>query len=226
MSLVDPRVPERLEVGARAYFLKPPTTTERVKWRRSVAAAGGRKHNQMQLLAAMQDGVTALMADDHPDVRQAVLDKIEKHRANIMDVGTAAAAGTYDDIATKPDDVRAELGAGLQRISDSGKALATIEAAVLDGYPRYAAMISDNQVYGEVAGLEGARLFLVDWEGFEGKPERTTGGLVEASLAAIPEGDLAAIAEKVEQLTRVSDAKRKNSSSSPQSSSGGETLTT
>lgn len=223
--LLDPRTTERLEIGDRVYLLKVPTVAERVKWRRATAAAGGKQHSQLAMLDLISETVAELMAEDVPEVRQAVLDKIAAHRENLRTWATALVEGKFDG-ADADEALRGELDAGLEKINAGAKGLAEIELAVSEYSARYRSMISDNRFYSSIAGIEGARLFLRGWEGIEGKPVSDAGGLKETSMAKIPEADFAEIGAKIETLTRVSDAKRKNSGSSRPSSSGDQTSTT
>lgn len=226
MLLVSPNVPERVEIGDRAYLLKPPTVMERARWRRAIVAAGGRRHGQIAMLECMADGVRTLMADDLPEVRDPILERIAAHRDALIGMAAEALSGAFDDAENSGAEIRAALKDRMTGIQDGAKGLAVIESAVSAGYPRYADMAADDSAYGTIAGLEAARLFLVAWEGFEVDLQRGTAGLSEQSLAQIPENHLAAIGNAVEALTRVSEKKRKNSVSPPPSSPGGETSST
>lgn len=220
--LVDTKTPERLEIGDKAYLLRPPTVAERTRWRRAIAAAGGKQHGQVALLLCMADGVRALMADQ-PDLRDPLLARIDAHRHNLTDLAVSATTGAFDNRDEMTDEQRAALQARFDALDEGSKGLAVIETAVSAAYPRYADMVAADLVYGQIAGIEGARLFLVGWEGFDGDVVRGANGVSEDSLAQIPEGHLPRIGMAVEALTRVSEKQRKNSASPPLSSSGGET---
>lgn len=226
MLLVSPNVPERIEVADKVYLLKPPTVLERTRWRRAIAVAGGRQYGQLALLACLADGVRALMADDTPEARDAVLARIENHQANVLSMAAEAMAGVYDDAGAKDEEQQAAIRAKFEALETGRQALAVIEPAVAAAYPRYAEMAASDAVYAQIAGQEGARLFLTDWEGFDGPLVRSQGGVAEESLAQIPERHFPAIGQAVEGLTRVGEKKRKNSASPPLSSPGGENSST
>jgi hypothetical protein len=224
MLLVNPNVPERVECGPenarRIYFVRPPTVYERVKWRRAVAAAGGRYHGPLALLGALSDGVSALMGDSPAELREAVLSKIDAHRANMLAFGEAA-RGDLDDA-----EGRKEFAAAGMAMAESGRALAVTEAEVLASYPAYAQMAADDQTYWEIAGIEASRLFLSGWEGIDVEFSRSAAaGAADAVLAAIPEGDFASIGLFVDRMTRISASQRKNSSSPASTPPAGATST-
>jgi hypothetical protein len=224
--LVDTKTPERLEIGSSVYLIKPPSVMERARWRRAIVAAGGRRHGQLALLECLADGVSALMADNPPEVRDSVLALIQTHRDTVLGMVAQAVSGAFDDANELAQEDRDALRAQIAGIEESGKALSLIETAVLAGYPRYAEMAADDAAYSQIAGLEGARLFLMGWEGLDGTLARGPGGVSEQSLAQIPEGHFSAIGNAVEALTRVPEKKRKNSVSPPSSSPGGENSST
>jgi len=213
--------PERLELGLesdrRVYLLKPPSVYERVKFRRAVSAAGGRLHGQLSLIEALGRAVVELMAESPPEARDAVLAKIEAHRVKAVECMEAARALQFEE----SEDTRRAFAAAAAALAESGRGLVVIEAEAVGAHPAYAQMVADDAVYWEIAGIEGARLFLMGWEGITGKFARNAGGLSEASLAAISQGDFAVIGAKIESLCRVSETQRKNFSSPPATPPGG-----
>jgi hypothetical protein len=210
MLLVNPNVPERVECGPenarRVYLVRPPTVYERVKWRRAVAAAGGRYHGPLALLGALADGVRALMAGSPDELRDAVLSKIDAHRANMIAFGESARDADLAD-----DEQRKEFTASGEAMAESGRALAVTESEVFSAYPVYAQMAADDQTYWEIAGIEAARLFLTGWEGFDAEFRRSSSSCAsDDSLAAIPEGDFASIGLFIDRMTRITASQRKN----------------
>lgn len=210
MLLVNPNVPERVECGPanarRVYLVKPPTVYERVKWRRAVAASGGRYHGPLALLGALADGVRALMADSPDELRDAVLSKVDAHRANMIAFGESAREADLAD-----EEQKKEFAASGAAMAASGRALAVTESEVLTAYPAYAQMAADDETYWEVAGIEATRLFLTGWEGIDAPFSRGASGASEDALAAIPEGDFASIGLFIDRMSRVTAAQRKNS---------------
>ena len=216
--------PVRLEldpaggIPARAYLLKIPALLERAKWRAAIARAGGRLHGQLALIDCLRDGVASLMKDSPEALVGALLDRIEKHKENLLAVHTSALGM---DAANEGD--RQTFAAAIERLGESGRDLAVVESEVVQNYPRYAAMVADDQTYWQIAGVEGARFFLVGWEGIDGPLRRLGNATADASLELIPEGDLDVIGRKLDELSRLSDRTRKNSSSPSSTPSGGET---
>jgi len=225
MLLSSPKDAHRLECGPdddrRVYLFKTPEVYERHKFRRAVAAAGGRRHGPGALLNALSAGVREIMADSPAEARDAVLRKIEEHRALMVAQGALASTVDIDDEAQSKMFVEKA-----RAIETSGQELFVIECQVTAAYPRFAQMQADEEVYWGIAGAEGARLFLTAWEGFDEPLQRADGVLTSASLAAIPEEDLSAIGLKIDQLIRLSGRQRKNSSSPAASRSAGETSNT
>lgn len=217
--LTDPKTPARLEISGRAYILKRPTVADRVRWRKNVLAAGGRRHGQFGLLDALRRGVETIMADSPAEIREALVAKIEAHRDVLKRFSAAVISGGFD---ADPDGMveRARVMAA------SADELSVIESEVANAYPRYAVMAADEKLYPQIAGIEAARLLLLSWEGFDVELVRDSVGVAEQSLAVIPEWDLALIAEQTEALCGVSAAQRKNSGSPPAISTGGETSRT
>jgi hypothetical protein len=214
--------PVRLELGLpgaeRVYLLKIPALLERAKWRSAIARAGGRYHGQIALLDCLRDGVATLMKDSPEALVGALLGRIEKHRDNLLGVHVSAMA--MGEAATDED--RAAFQAAIERLGESGRDLAVVEMEVVQNYPRYAAMVADDQIFWQIAGIEGARLFLQGWEGIDAPFRRLANVIADAVLENIPEDDLSAIGRKLDELSRLSDRTRKNFSTPSSTPSGGE----
>lgn len=222
--LVDPKQPEPITIGDRTYMMRPATVAERSRWRRAIAAAGGRQHGPAGLLNCLSAGVRLLMKDSAPEIRDAVLAKVDAQRDRIIDFFQAAraSAATGDDSAAERD---AFIAAG--RAMNEGDAdLAVIVAEVTANYPAYAQMVADEATYWPICGLEALRMFCTGWTGIGAPCERGAGGLTDESLAEVPEGDLPTIGSLYENLIRVTPSQRKNLLSRRHSSPAGETSST
>jgi hypothetical protein len=210
--------PQKFELGPenakRTYWLKRPVLHERAKWRRAIAAAGGRLHGQLGLLDIMEKGVRTVMADSEQEIMDAVLGRVAAQRANVIAFGQKA-AGEQDE----------EWKAMLEACRVGSEGLLVIERVLVAAYEPYANAVGDNICYWQIVGIEAARAFCVGCEGLTVKYKRGHGGLSEECLAAIPEDDFAPLGHFAEGLARVSEPERKNSNSPPPTSSGGETLT-
>jgi hypothetical protein len=232
--LSDPKKPERLTVAERTYDLKRPSVAERTQWRRACALAGARRHDVLDLLDAMKDGVVRLMCGTEQSVTEAVISKVETHRANVRAYRLGLATGIYvvpDDASPEDKETARKIrAADLEAMAASERSLAAIEAEVRQNYAPFAAKQADNAVYYDILGSEAARLFLVGWgvvdgavNPWPGPPQRDELGLSEASLAAVPETHLPHIGIAMEAMARLSEAQRKNSSSPARAPSAGET---
>lgn len=224
MSLhVLPDRPERLAMGegrdARVYYLQVPGPAARAKWRAAVARAGARRYSQLALLDTLRDGVAEVMRDSPPELAETLFAKIAKHRETMLALQDAAESA---DEARDDEGAREAFKTALDAYGQSALALRLIELEVVAAYPLYAAMAACNASYDEIVGIEAARMFLTDWEGFDEPMRHIGGALPEALLAAIPERHFAAIGEKMEAMTRVTEKQRKNSSSPSATPSGGE----
>lgn len=227
--LVDPHLPEPLTLGKYKYQLKPATVTERTRWRRAVAAAGGRQHGVVGLLNSLATGVKVLMADSPAEVRDALLAKIEAQKDRVLAFYQAAVSYPAA-IGENPSDAEkalqqefAETGIAMNE-GDAG--LAVIVAEVSAFFPAYPQMVADEATYWEFSGIEACRMFLVGWEGFELPLARGIGGVSDECLAEIPETHFTQIGKAFENLTKITPQQRKNSNSPRPSSSAGETLNT
>jgi hypothetical protein len=213
--------PEKIELGPekarRTYWLKRPVLHERAKWRRAVAAAGGRLYGQVGLLDLMAAGIRSVMADSPPEIVDALLAKVAAQRANVVALGESS----HD--TDNPEDEEWTTLLDACRVGATG--LSVIEHELMAAYEPYAIAVGDNAAYWQIAGIEAARAFCVGWEGLNEKHKRGPGGLTEDCLAVIPEEDFTALARFAEGLARVSEPERKNSNSPPHTSSGGETST-
>lgn len=179
------------------YRLRVPGVYDRVAWRRAIAARGGRRHGPQALLAALRQGVAALM-DPGPS-QDFLLGAIDEQIERLG--GFTALAGS--------DDAEA-LAAAWQELVDGDQALGAVAAEVGRAHEPYAQMMGDNSVYLDIAGIEAARRFVVGWSGISGDPERDDKSLTEAALARIPETHFAAIAARVEELVRPSETESGN----------------
>jgi hypothetical protein len=225
--LVDPKLPEPLEIGAYKYQLKPPTVAERTRWRRAIAAAGGRQHGTIGILDALAKGVLVVMQDSPDDARQGCLNKIYAQKDRVGAFYNMA----LDLPVTPPADWTEDDKARHQAFVDAGRAmnegsadLAIIVAEVSAAYPAYCQIVADDAIYWETAGIEAVRMFLVGWEGFDAELTRGAAGVAEESLGLIPEQHLREIGQAFESLAKVGPQQRKNSPSPRPTSSAGETL--
>jgi len=201
--------PEKLEIGPegarRVYWLKRPVLHERAQWRRAIAACGGKFNGTEALLDLLADGVRALMRTTPVDILDAVLRKIERQREKVI--------AWRDDF---DDEARA------REAQEGMRDLSTIEAEVIANFPAYATAVGDDAAYWQIAGIEAARAFLVQWQGFAVDLKRSRAGVDDECLAEIPENDFALIGMFADRLSRVRESERKKSNSPPLTSSGGE----
>jgi hypothetical protein len=208
---------ETLEVGAgesrRVYHLKWPSVGERTQYRHAVVGAGGKRHSQLMLLAALRRGGARLMADLPVEIREASLRRVDALRDALLALISASRQEG------------ANLAELLAQVTASDADLADLESAVREGDARYAALAADNETYAAIAGQVAAHLFLVDWEGFAGPLERASPlRLSEASLSEIPENHFPLIAGKIETMFAVPERLRKKSDSLSAMPSGSDTL--
>ena len=218
--LADPRLPEPITIGPRTYLMKPATTAERTRWRRAIAAAGGRQHGPGGLLNCLAAGIRSLMKGSPPEIVDAMLGKVEAQRDRVIAFFEAAREATLGG----DDATQTFIRAG-QAMNEGDADLAVIVAEVTANYPAYAQMVADESTYWSIVGMESLRMFCLGFEGITvdvaGEAEgeilkqqvlavRGPGGLTDESLAEVPEGDLAAIGTMYENLVKVTPAQRKN----------------
>lgn len=221
--LVDPKQPEAITVGDREYLMRPATVAERTRWRRAIAASGGRQHGPLALLNCLAAGVRSLMKNSPAPVRDAVLAKIDAQRVNVV-----AFFGAAQKVAIDGGDMKQEFLEAGRLMNEGDAGLAVVIAEVSANYPAYAQMVADEETYWPISGIEALRMFCVGWKnkGAEMPCERGAAGMTDDSLAEIPEGDLMAIGQGYENLIRVSPQKRKNLLSQRLSSSAAGTSST
>ncbi len=211
---------EGLPEGERiTYHLRVPTLYERIAYRRAVAEKGGHEHKPLDLLRCLRRGVAELMEEsENTEAREFILAAIDEQEAGLL--------GFYRRVRDREFDLATDEG--LQAFVEAAKAtertgarLAEIASQVQRGYPPYGAMMGDLEVYAEIAGIEGARLFLEGWQGLGPDFRRARLGVPDELLEAIPPPHFAVIAAKVADLMRPSEAAEKNlDSPSPTSDSG------
>lgn len=247
--LQHPNSPERLECGPendrRIYHLASPSVLARAQWRKAVVAAGGMQYGPRAMLAALRDGVAEILAEAPEEARAAIIARLDRH-CELLDaladavtsprspphpelgegggegrgggkIGDAGADAHAEESSTASATVRAAFAA----LVASEKSLTTIELSIAEGYPRYAAMLAADRAYDELAGIVGARMFLVAWEGFSDAVVKDRSGVTEACLAQIPEEDFRQLGMKLRVMTRLSPEQRKNSKSPASSPSAG-----
>ena len=209
MKLLKPGERVKLELQGSGgdlivYWLRAPSVYDRVEYRRAVAARGGRYHTVFELLAALRREVDAAMAGtDRPETQASLIALIDVRQARLR----AFAERTWD--RANEEGQRAYIEAFAQAAAPD-PVLLEVEAKIRAMGGLYAAMIADNDVYFDLAGLEAARLFVVEWEGLDGFAHGRR-GLTEAALQRIPTVHLPAIAAKVEDLFAPAESERKNS---------------
>jgi hypothetical protein len=197
------------------YYLRVPSVYDRVALRRALAERQARLHSPIELLNALRRGVEEIMAD-HPAARRDFL-------LAAIDEQIVRQSGFIEAMGSKAFDLETDAGrdgfaAALTEIGKGGEALREIEGHVARGYPPYAALLGDNEVFWVCAGVEGARLLLEDCDGLPGF-RRTRMGVDETFLASMPEHHFVAIAMRVQQLLSPSEDDAKNSGSPSGSSS-------
>ena len=192
--------------AAVAYTFLVPASADEARLGHAVRKAGGRTWGLGQILAAMADGVRAVIPDEADPERVSVLAEIAGlHDAIVSasrEVQAVGAAGV--DLETQADAFVA-LGAamGSPRIEE-------LRAILEPQYPRLASMLADNQVYGLIRGTEAARLFLVGWAGIAAPLRRGVHGLDEASLRRIPAEHRIGIGGFVDTLLAPTEDEEKN----------------
>lgn len=221
--LVDPKLPEAITIGARKYFVKPATVAERTRWRRAIAAGGGRQHGPAVMLNCLAAGIRALYADnpEGTPVRDALLAKIDAQRVCVTTFYEAAKFAVNGDAEAN------QVFLDAAKVMAEGEAgLAVIIAEVSENYPAYVQLVADEAMYWVVAGIEACRMFMTGWEGLDMPFVRGPAGVTDDCLAEIPEADLPVIGQLYENLIRVTPQQRKNLLSLPPTSSGSETSNT
>lgn len=220
-KFADPSAPARFEPADNAtlppgkakvaYLFRVPRVADRIAYRRAVAAAGGRRHYEFDMLAELRTGVLAIAraAGGEPPAEALGLieDQINRHQAYVARV-TAGDFANEADIAARVEDLIQVQG----EIADGGARLVPIRDMVAAAWAPYATMVGDNAAYAQTAGLVAANLFLTGWEGL-GDFERGRDGLSDAMLRRISERHLIGIGFFVEGLFRPTEAEAGNSAS-------------
>lgn len=209
MILASPRdrhefVPEgQDEASRRSYVLRTPLVLDRARLERETVAAGGRRVGIFDTIAELRAAALEVLDADDPD-RAAMLTAIDAYRARIL----AAAEAVQ---GSRGDDREAALRQWSETISDPAMNALTID--MRRHWPRLRELEADALVYPLIRGTVAARLFLVDWRGFEGRLRRDARGVHDESIAAIPEAHLVGIGGFVESLFGPTETERKNSAS-------------
>jgi len=210
MKLAHPDKPERFEPLGQdhlpehkrvAYLLAAPGLYAKAEFERAIRRAGGCVVREADLLAALEDGLAALLGDPDDAATLAIMQgHVADYRARIE--------------AASPDEaVLLVLGVD--------HPIARVREIVARGHARYNELEADREFYWEARGIEAARLFVVDWENGPAPFRRGPRGVPDSLLALIPEGHRTAIGFKAGQLFQPTLAEVKNSASpSPGSSSG------
>lgn len=187
----------------RTYVFRVPLVLDRVRFEREIVAAGGRRVGVFDTLAELRSATVALLEEDDPD-RATMLAEIEAYRSRIV----AAAEAVQ---ATRGDERAAALREWSETLSDRRMNDLTIE--LRKHWPRLRDIEADAMVFPAIRGMVAARLFLVDWRGFDAKLRRDARGVKDESLALIPEAHIVAIGNFVETLFGPTETERKNSAS-------------
>lgn len=206
--------PVRFDYDGIAYALAVPSVLGAVQWRRAIAARGGRKIGMLGLVLALRQAVArTLMADAEAADRDAVLAQVDAQVERVRGMLDAARA-----VATDPD---AFVAAQQAVAAGEDEAMRGLHRSALLLDADYAAVVGDEEVFWDIAGIEAARMFLVDWARDDTHPAwasmppvqdlaRERGQLSETSLASIPPHHFAALGVQLDTMTRPAEAERKN----------------
>lgn len=208
-----PGEPQRLSIDGRAYLLRTPSHHDRIRYRRLLAASGAAYYGTAELTAALQDVCERVLP---PTDAAAAVELIDAYRV---------AAKAYGDLVAEADDTdlqRPDVQAAHSELVAAELALSPHVNSSRRADPAYAAMLADNAVYWDLAGLLAARLAISGWEGLAAPcPPLPKDGHADATLQLIPQSDLPMIGLKFESMTRLSGAQRKNfATASPSSGAG------
>lgn len=210
-TLLDPKTPARLvldERAGKALLFKVPTVVDGPLYERAVIAAGGKRWSLTQRIHALADGVNAILeGEEHAAERLPIVAELQALELQAAEV--IAQARTVQGL---DDEQRVSWLVRLSEIESSAR-LAEIEAVVAPRYPRYNALLADNQVYSMIRGIAAAKLFLVGWEGIKAPVERTLEGVSESTLAHIPRRRFAEIGAFVDGMLAPTEDEAGNSES-------------
>lgn len=190
MTVTSARVADRFtpdfarnEVNPPVYTIAIPTLLTRARFRRAVAAEGGRMWTRQAMVDAARREIEAAQP------------------ANIAELLTVCDRYEALDDATAPDDASAIAGDWLN-----------LSAVLQNSAGEFAAKVADNQFWFEVAPLQAARSFLIE-AGDMALRRGSDGLISEESIAAIPESHLVAIGWRAMALMQPSGLDAKNSES-------------
>lgn len=136
----------------------------------------------------------------------AIINEIEAAILDILPEG--------DPDREKPEAAIASWRESEETDSENAQYLEALRQEFIPIWPRLAEMDADHVAYFEIAGIEGTRLFLMDWEGFEGKIHRRMGLVDEPTLQLIPQNHFEVIGVELSTMMQVSAQEKKGSPSS------------
>jgi hypothetical protein len=165
------------------YLVSPATRRQRIAFRRALTAAGARYPSDLALMAALREGIAALLPAAELGPLLALIDGAE----------AITKAGEILDPAARAN-------------------LEEIERAVAESDPRYRALLADRSAWLEIAPLTAASMFLVGRAGEAPLPRRG-GIVPDEVLEALPEADIDAIGFKALALMSPTKDEEKNSAS-------------
>lgn len=188
------------EATAKTYILRVPLLLDRARFERETIAAGGRRVGVFDTIAELGNAARALLAEDDPD-RAAFLASIEAYRTRLKETAEAVQAA-------RGDERDAALKAWIEALSDPRMNELTIE--LRKHWPPLRDLEADAMTFPLVRGMVAARMFLIEWRGFEGKLKRDARGAHDESLSKIPEAHLIGLGSFVESLFAPTDTERGN----------------
>ena len=201
--------PVPFELDGIRYSLAVPSVLGAVQWRRAIVALGGRQVGPLALMLKLREAVvnTLLPEAEHEAQRAEWLALVDAQVERVRAMLDAARNASRDAEGFGQALFAVEAGEddALRAIGGSARLLAASDAD----------SVADAEVFWDLPGIAGARLFLLGWERIgEGDPlpalKRTRAGLDEAALAEVPQHHLAQLGLAIDRLTRPDDSQRKN----------------
>ena len=218
------------------YRFRVPTPLDHARWRQKLRAEGARFHPPGAMRELLRATLKRLLADDAATLARhlGLLDRFdeteaafgEAQRAHKDAIEAHEAPEQGGDEATElpalPDAYLKAVEAYQAAMADVGE----LERLVADADASYRERLADNDVFFEYAGIIGAGMFLVGWEGLKAPFARGPTGVADSVLKAIPNDHWSLIGMQVLGLFGPSEAERKNSPSPSPGRSGAPTSTT
>jgi hypothetical protein len=202
--------PVPVDIDGISYTLAVPSVLGAVQWRRAIVALGGRQVGPLALMLKLREAVinSLLPEAEHAAQRAEWLALVDAQVARVRAMLDAARNASRDAEGFGQALFAVEAG--------EDAALRAIAAAARQLDAGYADAMADAEVFWDLAGIAGARMFLMGWSRIEGEGDplpplrRTRAGLEEAALAEIPQHHLAPLGLAIDRLTRPDEAARKN----------------